>query len=202
MTGNPDYTNIPSIGKCYQIIKQNRMLPNILQHSNQVARVACVIVDNLNDDIKLNKDLVIAASLLHDITKTRAISTYEPHDITGGKVLREYGLYEIAAIVEDHIELKNFQPDEIVNENEIVYYADKRVMHRKIVSLKERIKDVAKRYATTPIVKKALVKKLDIAFEVEKKIAEFLKKDINKLFQGIEEDHTPLVTASTTKLKI
>ncbi|HEY1405367.1 MAG TPA: HDIG domain-containing protein, partial [Spirochaetota bacterium] len=69
------------------------MLGNIRAHSERVAQVAVAIVDNLREDCHINRELVCAGALLHDITKTRALQTGEHHDHTGGDFIRSMGLY-------------------------------------------------------------------------------------------------------------
>lgn len=64
---------IPSQEECYTLMAQYLMLPNIIEHSRQVMRVALAITDNLKKDISINRDMVMAAALLHDITKTRSL---------------------------------------------------------------------------------------------------------------------------------
>ena len=111
------------------------MLPNIIAHSRQVMRVSLVIIDNLKNGVSINRNLVIAAALLHDITKTRSLETREPHDQSGGELLRELGFPRVGEIVEQHVILLDFNPQEKLEEREIINYADKRVMHDRVVSL-------------------------------------------------------------------
>ena len=160
---------------------KKQMLPNIIEHSKQVMDVAVAIIDNLKDGIKINKPLVIAASLLHDITKTESLNTDEPHDITGGQFSRELGFNQVADIIEEHIILKNFEPDGELEEKEIVFYADKRVMHETIVTIEERMEDLIIRYGKTPERIEKIIKNKSIILKLEKKINNYMKKDINKV---------------------
>lgn len=45
-------------------------------------------------------------SLLHDITKTRSLITNEPHDVTGGELIRKLGYPKVAPAAEQHLEIK------------------------------------------------------------------------------------------------
>jgi HD superfamily phosphodiesterase len=65
--------NIPTEKECHELMVRHSMLPNIVEHSLQVMRVSLAITDNLKEDVCVNRDLVIAGSLLHDITKTRSL---------------------------------------------------------------------------------------------------------------------------------
>jgi uncharacterized protein len=175
---------IPTLDECYSIMS-GRMLPNIKEHSEQVMNVALAIFNNLKSDTKTNKELIIAASLLHDITKTESLSTKEPHDITGGILVRKLGYNDVAAIIEEHIFLKNFNPDGKLLEKEIVYYADKRVMHNKIVSLDERISDLIIRYAQTNKRKQQILKNKESILRVQNKINKYMKNDIDEIIFGL-----------------
>ncbi|MFH0975498.1 MAG: HD domain-containing protein [Spirochaetota bacterium] len=170
--------NIPSVEECYEIMKK-RMLPHIKEHSEQVMKVAVSITDHLKPNVIINKSLVIAASLLHDITKTESLTTREPHDITGGIFLRELGYYDVADIVEEHVHLKNYDINENLKEKEIVFYADKRVMHTKIVSVEDRISDLVIRYGKSELIKKHIIENKNSILNIEKKINNNMLKDLN-----------------------
>jgi putative nucleotidyltransferase with HDIG domain len=174
--------DIPSMELCRKLMKEN-MLPNIYGHSVQVMNVAKMITSNLKNSCGLNIELIIAASLLHDISKTKSLTTKEFHDAEGGRFLRALGYGSVAEIVEEHVFLKNFDPEDRLNEKEIVYYADKRVMHEKIVSIKERMEDIILRYGNTPE-KIALIRNnTALIQEVEMKINRHSSSDITQLFE-------------------
>jgi len=123
------------------------MLPNIVAHSIRVCQVATLLTDHLNlNGSDLNPDLIRASALLHDITKTRSLNTMERHDGTGADYLREQGYPEVADAVRQHVRLAGFEANGRPNAAEIVNYADKRVMHDKLVTLDERMADLMKRY--------------------------------------------------------
>ena len=82
--------NIPSKKECYGIIREMGMMDHIVDHSEQVCRVAVCLAETLNrGGIGLNLELIRASALLHDITKTRSFSTNENHAETGGRFLQE-----------------------------------------------------------------------------------------------------------------
>ena len=68
----------------------------------------------------------------------------------GGEICREHGFAEIAAIVEEHVRLRDFDPnrydDGRFTAPEIVYYADKRVRHNVVVHLDERLEYIIDHY--------------------------------------------------------
>ena len=120
---------IPSLAECHSLMAEQAMLPNIAEHSRQVMRVSMTIADHLGNPSAVNRSAVMAAALLHDITKTRSLKTRERHDLSGGALLRELGFPRIAEIIEQHVYLTSFDRAGCLEEREIVFYADKRVMH-------------------------------------------------------------------------
>ena len=167
----PASDRVPSETECRALIEEHGMLPNIVAHSEAVMRVAAAIVDDLIDPDDVERPLVVAAALMHDITKTRALETKERHDESGGALARSLGMERIAEIIEQHVFLKDFDPEGPLLAKEIVYYADKRVMHDTVVSLDERVEDLVVRYGTTPERVALIGKNLEYARAVEAKIA-------------------------------
>jgi uncharacterized protein len=170
---------IPTRAQCDELMAKHSMLPNIVAHSLQVMRVSLAVTDHLKDGVAINRDIVVAGALLHDITKTRSLKTNERHDSSGGAVLRELGFPRIAEIVEQHVIIQNLNREGNLEEREIVYYADKRVMHDKIVTIKERIDDLIQRYGTGDRIRNLILQNEVQVLAVERKIAGFMKIDIN-----------------------
>ena len=135
-----------TIDKALNILVEYNVPEHIIHHSFKVTKVAYILSEELSDvGIKVNLPLIIFSSLLHDITKYQSIlNKGEDHSETGGKVLRDIGYPDVAEIIESHIVIKNRK--RLLIEKMVVFYADKRVMHDKVVSLKERYEDLAERY--------------------------------------------------------
>jgi uncharacterized protein len=142
---------IPSRKQCYQLLHQMEMPDHIVAHSLQVCRVAIVLVEDLKTcRMNLNQDLIEASALLHDITKTRSFKTNENHAVTGNQLLTGLGYPEVGHIVGQHVRLDEYLSSEPLNEAEIVNYADKRVLHDEVVSLRARMCYILKRYGKEP----------------------------------------------------
>ena len=137
---------IPSIQTCYRLIEEMGMLPHIVAHSQQVCRVALCLVDHIHSPARLNRPLVRAAAMLHDITKTRSFETGEDHAFTGKELLKDRGFAGVAQIVGQHVHLDNEARDQEMGESQIVNYADKRVLHDEVVSLEKRMAYIVERY--------------------------------------------------------
>ena len=177
---------IPSREECNELMVRHSMRPNIVEHSIQVMNVSLAITDNLKNGVAVNRELVIAAALLHDITKTRSLVTNERHDISGAELLREMGFTSIAEIVEQHVVFQNFNLQGGLEEREIVYYADKRVNHDKIVTIEERVHYLLKRYGITEEIRGLILQNKTLVLAVERKIASFMKIDINRAIEEIK----------------
>jgi putative nucleotidyltransferase with HDIG domain len=140
---------IPTRQDCLELICEYEMLEHIVAHSIQVCRVALYLVDRLSEQgINLDRTLVEAAALLHDITKTRSFQTGEMHTETGASLLRERGFSEVGEIVRQHVKLDDYFETKIPNETEIVNYADKRVLHDRIVPMADRMDYILQRYGS------------------------------------------------------
>ncbi len=100
--------------------------------------------------LPLNISLIRAGSLLHDIGKTESLVTGEDHAKKGAEIVKSSGYYELVPIVENHVRLLERELEEPLDEIKIVNYADKRVLHDKIVTLEHRFEDLRIRYGDTP----------------------------------------------------
>jgi putative nucleotidyltransferase with HDIG domain len=152
-----------------------QMPGHIQDHCYLVCRVALYLTDELAlAGVTLNRPLVVAAALLHDITKPRSFQTRENHAQTGGEYLSTLGFPEVGEIVRQHIVLDEYfvQGDPI--EAEVVNYADKRVLHDHIVPLDERMGYILERYADT-LDRQILLKQLwEQTTQLEKRLFGFL----------------------------
>jgi uncharacterized protein len=147
------YSNmkIPTVEQCYQLMCKMKMMDHIVRHSLQVCRVATYLAQNLNARHHgLNFDLIRAAALLHDITKTRSFKTEENHALTGGQFLAEQGYPEVGDLVRQHVRLDAYPDPVTLGEAEIINYADKRVLHDRIVGLDKRLKYILEKYGKRP----------------------------------------------------
>ena len=141
---------IPSREQCYQMIAQMKMMDHIVVHSLQVCRVATFITQQLiQQKYRLDFELIQAAALLHDITKTRSFKSREDHAQTGGVFLADRGYPEIGNLIRQHVRLDNYSATGQLTDAEVLNYADKRVLHDEIVGLDRRLDYILERYAET-----------------------------------------------------
>jgi len=158
------------------------MLENIIAHSLEVTKVALFLSMELNKTgQRINLGLVEAASLLHDLTKTECLKTKEDHAQTGSRLLKRMGYERVGEVVAQHIWLGREANPSTVTEEEIVNYADKRVMHDRIVPLEERFNDLKARYGMNQKAMDYLEQLQNEIYGIENKIFLILQIDPNHL---------------------
>eukprot|EP01105_Mastigella_eilhardi_P007470 TRINITY_DN18905_c0_g1_i1.p1 TRINITY_DN18905_c0_g1~~TRINITY_DN18905_c0_g1_i1.p1 ORF type:complete len:288 (-),score=69.76 TRINITY_DN18905_c0_g1_i1:95-922(-) len=156
------------------------MAPNIRNHCRAVHRVAMAVVGALSPAALSAAQprhkpytfeaLVSASAFLHDITKTRSLTTKEHHDHTAGAEMRARGLRAVARVVEQHVDLRHFDPNDRLRAAEVVCYADKRVKHDAVVSLEERLQDLVVRYCRNAEDNAAMQRRFDQYRGIEEKL--------------------------------
>ena len=155
---------IPTKEECLKILKDNNVPDNIIAHSKAVCDVAMKVADLLErKNIHVNRDLVTAAALLHDIKKVNSID----HVIEGYEFIKSLGFPEVSLIIKKH-GLVHLQNEDFVPktwEEKIVFYADKRVKNDKIVSVEQRFGYVKQRYNHYDV-----QKEYDFTKEIEKEL--------------------------------
>ena len=125
--------DIPDKEECNSIIQS--ILPGetaIQSHLTLVAKTALKLgqalekgqnsKNNKNISTHLNKNLIQAAALLHDIKRKE-----KDHARAGSLLLADLGFDQVANIVAEHMTLgpENLIPEDMITEKEIVYFADK-----------------------------------------------------------------------------
>lgn len=168
-THDPNPISLPTEGQCLRLMAREKMPEHIAAHSRQVCRVALFLRRAMGAS-HLNTELIQASALLHDITKSRSIETGERHSDTGGELVRDWGYPEVGEIVRQHVRLDQYDPVGPVTEAEIVNYADKRVIHDRIVTLEKRRAYILKRYGTRPEYRRAIQKTWELTARLERKI--------------------------------
>jgi uncharacterized protein len=135
---------IPPREQCLDILEEYNVPENIRRHSFKVNEVAVFIARRLKEKgIDIDVKLVDRASLLHDLDKIPTLDDIRRHGKMTAEMLEEKGISrEIQKIIINHHPGGNFENWE----TKVVNYADKRVTHDKIVSLKERFEYARKTY--------------------------------------------------------
>ncbi len=139
---------IPEITDCLRLMARYEMLDNIHNHSLQVARVAELLACELNRaGGGIDLPLAVTGAFLHDIGKTLCLNSSRNHAHVGRDICRRHGYDELAPLVEQHVILAaDSFPAVPLSAKEVVYYADKRVNHDRVVSLEARCDYILARY--------------------------------------------------------
>ncbi len=175
---------VPTREQCLTFMDDFVMLDNIRLHSLMVAHAAAALLAGLRMAGKTRaplpaEDLVVAGALLHDIAKTQCLHGICKHALVGREICRDLGFPEIGEIVSEHVVLSDYAPERyrlgIFNAKELIYYADKRVRHDKIVSLESRLEYILERYGENDPQKEVMIiANFQICQEFERLLFSFL----------------------------
>ncbi len=173
--------SVPSDQQCAEYWARFAMLNNVAEHSKEVARIATFLAERAKKiGFEVDVATVRASALMHDIAKTYCIQHGGNHSQLGGAWTMDLtGNPAIASGVTHHVywpfELdinKYFTPLAVI-------YADKRVNHTRVVSIKDRFEDLIQRYGI-PL---GLLDKIKItenqALDLEKLLCDTLEVDLN-----------------------
>jgi molybdenum cofactor cytidylyltransferase len=176
--------DIPDKEECWSIICS--ALPGetaIQSHLEIVARVALTLCEaietNSNSNNQkdqgncLNKDLVQAAALLHDIKRKE-----KNHALVGSDFLKTLGFFRVAEIVADHMTLV---PGGTITEKKIVYFADKLCKGNRVAL------DYAKRFADKIQQIPAAQKNISQRYEATRQIQALIEAATGQPLQTILE---------------
>jgi uncharacterized protein len=165
---------LPSHEECFELIRQYAVPEHIVKHSIEAAKLAVFLAERLKEKgIAVNVDLVERACLLHDAVRMCDFKTLdcgglaEPaeqeskaiwqqlrkdfeglcHEDIAYELLRdEYPELAITIRKHKYLAILDEEDKPTTWEEKLVYYADKRVMHEKIVPLKDRLEEAHKRH--------------------------------------------------------
>ena len=172
---------VPDDAACVEYWARLDMLENVALHSRQVARVATFVARRAREmGIAVDVPTVHASAMLHDIAKTYCIRHGGNHSQLGGSWVMELtGNPAIATGVTHHV----YWPFEMDVASYItplaVIYADKRVRHDQLVSIRSRFDDLVDRYGTTDYVRGRIEVTRDQALELEACLEKTLEVDLN-----------------------
>jgi len=110
----------PTALECECMLRAERTPEKVVKHCRAVAEKALIIVDDaICAGYKIDKSIVFAAAMLHDICRTD-----QDHARAGAAVLDENGFPLVADVIADHMDIPDHKVENI-EEASIVYLADK-----------------------------------------------------------------------------
>ena len=201
--------SLPTHEESLALLRQYHVPRHIVRHSLAAAKLAVFLAQRLKDKgVAVDIDLVERACLLHDIMRVCDFAEPDYLQFERGlaegqrakwrrlrvryeKTLHEEAAYDIlkeryprlAAVIRKHKYASLLDDKSCPNtwEEKLVYYADKRVMHERIVPLEERLREGHKRNIhlhASPAQSKANIAKADpLIFKLEKEIFETIALD-------------------------
>ena len=160
---------IPSKEECLAILKKYNTPLNVIKHCILVADIAEEIISDIST---VNKDLIVAGAMLHDIGRSKDHSIF--HAVVGVEILsREKIDPRIISIVENHIGTgidieeakklklppKNYVP--LTTEEIIVSYADNLACGEKKCSFEKTLVKFINKFGENSNVVKRFYKQLE-----------------------------------------
>ncbi len=177
--------SIPDYHTCCRLLEAYRVPEHIVDHSRQVAAAGVWLGDELcRRGFEFDRRLLLSAGLLHDIAKMQSLEDGTDHAELGARWLEREGFPEVAEIVRNHVRLQTDLDGPLVA-REIIFYADKRVRHREIVSVRERMQDLRQRYGRNDFSSGWLKNLETLTLGVEKKIFAHLDLSPGDLAAGV-----------------
>jgi putative nucleotidyltransferase with HDIG domain len=140
---------IPKKQQCLSLLDEKGVPEHIRRHIFQVTRIAMFLGRRISQKENINLPLLEAASLLHDLDKHLTFEDIHNHGRITAKKLKELGYDELIPLIINHAGPSvNPIRDLVTYEEKILYYADRRVNHDRIVPLPERIAYLKERYGS------------------------------------------------------
>jgi probable phosphoglycerate mutase len=133
---------LPAAGRCLRLLAEQDVPRARIEHSLIVAAVATALTTALNERRQyLIAPLVTAGALLHDVAREQP-----RHAEAGAALLERLGYPRVAAVVRLHVRLGD-RADDVPDEAQMVYLADKLVQGTRVVGLEARFAARLERYA-------------------------------------------------------
>ncbi|MGM0759112.1 MAG: DVU_1551 family NTP transferase [Thermodesulfobacteriota bacterium] len=147
-----------------------------LAHGVAVARTAEALAIALNRaGCSVDVELCYVCALVHDLAKGQP-----RHEETGGKLLQDMGLHEMAPIVAAHRDLTLPENKEITAK-EVVYLADKLTRGPQRINVRERFQEKLDFFNHDPEAVKAISRRLENALAVQAHMERFLGCSVHRV---------------------
>lgn len=136
----------PTEKECRALLGSVNSVPeNIRAHCKMVARVARGLGEALlNAGLALDVDLLESAAAVHDLARGQ-----RDHAQAGARMLSWWGFDQAADLVAAHMDLKT-EPDDLLDEKQVLYLADKLVSEDRLVDMDERFRMKLEQYGHNP----------------------------------------------------
>jgi putative nucleotidyltransferase with HDIG domain len=169
--------DIPTEDECRVLMTRVAAVPPaVWQHCRAVTEVALSLAGAANSrGARLNLDLVRAAGLLHDIAKTKA-----DHASAGAQLLAGLNYPRVAAAVAVHMDLDT-DPDQPLDEAQLVFLADKLFEGEHLAGLESRLARKMAKYGRDPEARAAIACRFLVAAWIAAKLARITGRSLEAL---------------------
>lgn len=170
---------IPAADECEKLMKKTfgADIP-LMEHCRKVSKLAVFLAKKLNESgLRLDPDLIEAASLLHDLAKGRA-----NHAAEGARILDQMGYHEIARIVGAHMDI-TIADGKPVEAAEILYLADKMTSRNRYVTLQERFQARLASSSSSPEILLSVNTRLENARKIQTRLERHLKRPLYEILE-------------------
>ena len=171
---------VPDDDQITEILDRYQVPPHIRRHMKGVANVLLDIADILDPDQKVyDRELLYASAMLHDFAKLE-----KHHGSLGALRLRNEGYELVADLISKHESMELYQDLAVryngkyyISEEDLLYYADKRVLEDVVVSLEERF-ETSRKKCRTPEARTNHMRRWNKAIRIENDIFRHLKRHL------------------------
>lgn len=129
---------------------------NVLKHELRVTETALEMATLMEQrGIRVDKELLRAASLLHDLCRTE-----KKHGQAGANLLREQGFFSVARLVATHMD---HPYDGSLDEGALLYLADKLTCNDRLCSVEDRLEGMMAKFNGDEKAQKGATRRLEKA---------------------------------------
>ncbi len=169
--------HVLSIDECRVLMTRVVAVPDtVWRHCQAVAQVAMALTAAVNRcGAGIDADLVHAAALVHDVAKT-----LKRHAVVGAGLLEDLGFPDMAAVVRVHIDIDT-DPEQALDEAQIVYLADKLIRGDRLASLDERMARKMAKHGADKAARAAITRRIQTARWIMEKVERLAGRKVEEI---------------------
>lgn len=170
---------IPARETCMELLQSYGTPPHVIRHCKAVSDTAIRIAKALNENgMKLDIDLIEAATLLHDIARVE-----ENHGVKGAAILEKKGYRQVAKLVKCHMFYATDPHKEKITEQDVLCLADRMVKEDQYVGLDIRMRSVLEKLIELGIDTDRVKHRLEENRLIKDRIEEIIGRPIDTLMK-------------------
>ncbi len=169
--------DLPTEEECRVLMTRVAAVPEpVWRHCRAVAEVALALAAGANrGGAGLDLDLVRAAGLVHDIAKRRA-----EHAAAGAELLAALDYPRVAYAVGVHMDIET-DPEQPLDEAQLVFLADKLIQGDRLAGLDERLARKMAKYGGDPRARAAIARRFETAGWIASKVERITGRSLEAL---------------------